>query len=138
MKKLIKKDYFNAISNYLSDNADNSDVIATIKDQEITVEMIFGFIDKEIEQLNKKNNSGSTGKMTAKQQENEKLKEAILDFMEPEKGYTVTDLIKNVPALDGMSQQKVSALVRQMKENDFTLKKEMIKRVSYFFLKDEE
>ena len=137
MKKLIKKDYFNAISNYLSENVDNNDVIATVKDQEITAEMIFGFIDKEIEQLNKKNNS-SSGKLTAKQQENEKLKEAILDFMEEEKGYTVTDLIKNVPALDGMSQQKVSAIVRLMKENDNTLKKEMIKRVSYFFLNDEE
>ena len=153
MKKLIKKDYFNAISNYLADNADNSEVIATIKNQEITVEMIFGFIDKEIELLSKKNSGSSNRKMTPQQETNENLKSAILDSMVAGNGYTITEIM----ALDDVAEigaeilektgspltnQRVSALVRQMldetednSDESKPIYKRVEKRKSLFFLK---
>ena len=153
MKKLIKKDYFNAIANYLADNADNSDVIATIKDQEITVEMIFGFIDKEIELLSKKNSGSSNRKLTPQQETNESLKSAILDSMVAGNGYTITEIM----ALDDVAEigaeilektgspltnQRVSALVRQMldetednSDESKPIYKKVEKRKSLFFLK---
>jgi hypothetical protein len=137
MKKLIKKDYFNAISNYLSDNA--IDVIGEAKDQVITLEMALDFIDNEIKALNKKN-AGSSEKLTEKQKENEVYKEAILKLMaeNPDKAYSVSDLIKTIPEFAGFSNQKISAVVRLMKENDKTIKKEMVKRVAVFSLADGE
>jgi hypothetical protein len=145
MKKLIKKDYFNAISNYLADNADNSEVIATIKDQEITVEMIFGFIDKEIELLSKKNSGSSNRKMTPQQEANEKIKVAILENMESEKGYTITEMMTfpEIAEIEPpVSNQRISALVRQMlDESEDTsdeskpIYKKVEKRKSLFFLK---
>lgn len=137
MKKLTKKDYFLTAINFL--NAMETETIATVKEQEITTDDLSDFFAKEIAQLEKKNNSSSE-KLTEKQKENETLKTAILNWMNenPDKGYSVSDLIKNVPELAGMSNQKVSAVIRLMKENDKTIKKEMVKRVAIFTLNDEE
>ena len=68
--------------------------------------------EKMIEQLDKKN--ASPKKLTAQQEKNEVLKADILDFLEDTAptGYTVTDLIKTVPSLEGDSNQHVSALMR--------------------------
>lgn len=137
MKKLTKKDYFLTAINFL--NAMETETIATVKEQAITTDDLSDFFAREIAQLEKKNNSSSE-KLTEKQKENEELKEAILNWMNknPDKGYSVSDLIKNVPELAGMSNQKVSAVIRLMKENDKTIKKEMVKRVATFSLNDEE
>ena len=75
-------------------------------------------------------------KPTATQTANEGYKEAILDAPEVGKGYTITDLIKGVPALSDLTNQRVSAIVRQMVETG-TLKREEIKRKAYFSLADE-
>lgn len=137
MKKLTKKDYYLTAINFL--NAMETETIATVKEQVITTDNLSDFFTKEITLLEKKNNS-SSDKMTEKQKENEALKNAILNWMNenPDKGYSVSDLIKNAPELAGMSNQKVSAVIRLMKENDKTIKKEMVKRVAIFTLNDEE
>lgn len=137
MKKLTKKDYYLTAINFL--NAMETETIATVKEQVITTDNLSDFFAREIAQLEKKNNSSSE-KLTEKQKENETLKTAILNWMNenPDKGYSVSDLIKNVPELAGMSNQKVSAVIRLMKENDKTIKKEMVKRVATFSLNDEE
>lgn len=137
MKKLTKKDYFLTAINFL--NAMKTETIATVKEQAITTDDLSDFFAREIAQLEKKNNSSSE-KLTEKQKENEELKEAILNWMNenPDKGYSVSDLIKNVPELAGMSNQKVSAVIRLMKENDKTIKKKMVKRVAIFTLNNEE
>lgn len=75
-------------------------------------------------------------KPTATQTANEGYKEAILNALEVGKGYTITDLIKGVPALSDLTNQRVSAIVRQMVEAG-TLKREEIKRKAYFSLADE-
>lgn len=133
MKKLIKKDYYNAIANVISEM--DVDVLAVIKDQDVTPSMVLNFIDKEIAALDKKN-AGSSDKMNEKQKENETYKAAILKLMteNPDKAYSVSDLIKTIPEFAGFSNQKISAVVRLMKENDKTIKKEMVKRVAVFSL----
>ena len=70
-------------------------------------------------------------KPTATQIENEKLKVAILESMEDGKGYTIADLMKCVPALEGLANQRVSAIVRQMKDAG-SVTREEIKRKAYF------
>lgn len=79
--------------------------------------------------LDKKNSA--TRKPTATQVENEKFKELILSVANAEKGMTVTDFLKAIPEFDGFSNQKVSALVRQLKEEGKLIKQE-IKGRSYF------
>lgn len=71
-------------------------------------------ITKMIEQLEKKN--ASPKKMTAQQEKNEVLKGVILDYLKDNVGvgYTVSDLLKVVPELEGDSNQHASALLRAL------------------------
>lgn len=75
--------------------------------------------------------SSAERKPTANQTENASLKVAILNAMEEGKGYTITDLMKAVPELADLSNQRVSAIVRQMKDEG-TVTREEIKRKAYF------
>ena len=70
-------------------------------------------------------------KPTATQKANEGYKEAILEFMEVGKKYTITDLMKEVVELADLSNQRVSALVRQLKEEELVERTEE-KRKAYF------
>ena len=87
------------------------------------------FIDHELELLAKKNSAEK--KPTAVQVANEGLKTAILDFMVVGQKYTITDLMKSVPELADLSNQRVSALVRQLKDADLVVRTEE-KRKAYF------
>ena len=51
--------------------------------------------------------------------------------MEDGKGYTITDLLKSVPSIADLTNQRVSAIVRQMVESG-DLQREEIKRKAYF------
>ncbi len=81
--------------------------------------------------ISKKNSAER--KPTATQKANEGYKTAILDFMEVGKKYTITDLMKSVVELADLSNQRVSALVRQLKD-DGLVKRVEEKRKAYFFL----
>ena len=70
-------------------------------------------------------------KPTATQKANEGYKIAILEFMEVGKKYTITDLMKEVVELADLSNQRVSALVRQLKEEGLVERTEE-KRKAYF------
>lgn len=83
------------------------------------------------EQFVKKNSAER--KPTATQTENAGLKTAIVEGMEAGKQYTITDLMKSIPALADLSNQRVSAIVRQLKDEG-TLVREEIKRKAYFSL----
>ena len=89
------------------------------------------FINHELELLAKKNSSEK--KPTAQQVANEAIKQAIVDGMERDHLYTITDIQKNVPACAELSNQKISALVRQLKDDGVVVKTED-KRKSYFSL----
>jgi hypothetical protein len=93
--KMTKADYFKQIAaNYPLTDAEQA------------------FIAHELELLAKKNSAEK--KPTAHQTANEGIKTAMLDGMETGKAYTITDLIKSVPACAGLTNQRVSAIVRGM------------------------
>jgi hypothetical protein len=89
------------------------------------------FIKHELELLAKKNSADK--KPTAQQTANEAVKTAILDGMEPNRLYTITELIKEIPECADMTNQKVSALVRQLVDAG-SVAKTADKRKSYFSL----
>ena len=70
------------------------------------------FVAHEMELLTKKN-SGEK-KPTAQQMANKGIQSAILAAMEVGKNYTITDLIKSVPECADLTNQRVSAIVRQL------------------------
>ena len=102
---------------YAIDNLDNEDIIAKLQ----------GMVDA----LDRKANAER--KPTAKQIENEGLKEELVAFLTANvgKGFTVTELIKSVDVLAEASNQKVSALLRQLKL-DGKVESYTEKRKSYF------
>ena len=112
--KMTKRDYFNAIlSKYPLTEAEKA------------------FVEHELELLAKKN--ASDRKPTAQQVANEGIKAAIVAGMAPNRLYTVTEIQKEIPECAEMSNQKVSALVRQLKDAGLVVKTED-KRKSYFSL----
>lgn len=117
-KKMTKKDYFNILKKSYPATAENyNDVIA--------------FIDHEIELLERKNSAEK--KPTATQKANTELKTAILENMVKDRNYTITEMIKEFPALSELTNQKVSAMVRQLVEANLIERIED-KRKSYFRL----
>lgn len=69
---------------------------------------------------------------TKTQEANAELKTAILSEMEAGILYTISDMIKNLPSCENLSNQKVSAVIRQMMLDDKTIVKTVEKRTSYF------
>jgi hypothetical protein len=110
-KKMTKREMFVMIRAQLTDQAQ------------------IDFIDHELELLAKKN-SGER-KLTSTQKENLVLKSEILDNMESGRKYTITDMMKEFEALKGLSNQKVSRLVTQLKEDNLVERVEE-KRKVYF------
>ena len=95
--KLTKKDHFNAL----------------LAIEEVSANpVLVAFIEHELELHAKKNVADR--KPTATQVANDGIREAILDFMEENTLYTVSEFIKKVPACADLSQSKVSAVIRPM------------------------
>jgi hypothetical protein len=113
-KKLTKRDHFNSLLN-----------IAEVKSNPTLVD----FINHELELLEKKNSSEK--KPTAVQTANEGIKASIYNDMEDGKFYTITDMIKAIPACAELTNQKMSALVRQMIA-DGQIERTEDKRKAYF------
>lgn len=75
--------------------------------------MLSEFIAHEVELLAKKNSADK--KPTAQQEANAVIKTAVLEVLGDGKKRTVSELLKEVPGLpDTMTNQRMSALVRQM------------------------
>lgn len=80
--------------------------------------------------------SGAERKPTARQTENAAVRAELVDFVnenyaEGSDGFTVSDLIKECPAVEGKSNQYVSALLRQAILAG-ELSKGSVKRRTYF------
>ena len=99
VKKLTKANKFEMLLN-----------LEGVKDNEMLKE----FIEHELELLAKKNSADK--KPTAQQEANEVIKADILAVMsaEPNRLFTITELLKSVPSCADLTNQRVSALVRQM------------------------
>lgn len=116
-KKLTKRDYFNQLL-----------AIEEVKNDEKLV----GFINHELELLAKKNASGDK-KATATQIANENIKNEILEEMakEPNKLFSVSEMIKSFDCCKELSLPKVTALVTQLTKADLVVRVEE-KRKAYF------
>ena len=90
----------------------------------LTAEEIAFLEDRKAKHIAKNANK----KMTKAQVENEEIKANILNAMENGKAYTVTEIMK---AVGLESNQKTSALVRQLKESDLVVRSES-KGKAYF------
>lgn len=93
--------------------------------------MLVEFIDHEVELLTKKNSADK--KPTAQQVANAGIATAIIEGMEPNRLYTVTEVIKSIPACAELTNQRVSALLRQLVEAG-KVKRTEDKRKAYFSL----
>lgn len=93
--------------------------------------MLVEFIDHEVELLTKKNSAEK--KPTAQQVANAGIATAIIEGMEPNRLYTVTEVIKSIPACAELTNQRVSALLRQLVEAG-KVKRTEDKRKAYFSL----
>ena len=109
-KKMTKKEMFAMLREKVADN-----------------KVLTDFIDHEVELLNRKNATKS-GKPTANQIANEGIKENILAFLSDNGKATVTQIMK---AVGLESNQKTSALVRQLKESGLVVRT-VEKGVAYF------
>lgn len=71
-------------------------------------------LENMIAQLDKKN--AAPKKLTAQQEKNVAMSGEVLDFLldHEGEGFTVSDLLKSVPVLEGDSNQHASALMRQL------------------------
>lgn len=84
-------------------------------------------------QLEKKSAHKGERKPTKTQIANEGFKACIVENMEPNRLYTVSELTKEIPFGEELSVQRVSALVRQLKEAGTVVRTEE-KRKAYFSL----
>lgn len=89
------------------------------------------FIDHEIELLDKKAGKGGEKKLTPEQEKNEALKGVILEALDGGVQMTISQMIKEIPELNELSNQKVSALVRQLR-TDLLVNRVEVKGVAYF------
>ena len=110
---MTKRDHFTAILNKYPLTADEK-----------------SFIEHELELLARKNSSEK--KPTAAQIANESIKAAIIAGMTPNRLYTITEIQKEIPECAELSNQKVSALIRQMIGTEIVKTED--KRKSYFSL----
>ncbi len=112
MTKMTKREMFEQIRTHLTDEAE------------------IAFIDHELELLAKKNERKST-KPTAKQVANAQLIEEIYEKMETGKSYRISEIQALSDELADASSQKVSALVKRMKDNLLVIR-EVVKGTAYF------
>ena len=98
--------------------------------------MLTEFIEHELELLAKKN--ASEKKPTAQQKMNEGLKQTIMDVLTENDGLmTVTDIQKSCAELAELSNQRISALLRQLKDDKMVSRVED-KRKAYFTIHIED
>ena len=116
--KMTKRDYFNAILA----------VLATVEDTDVSG--LTAFVNHEIELLE---NKRSSTKPTKTQTENLAVKETIVSVLkEMGKPATITEMQKFSTDLAEFSCQKLSALLKQLVENDKTVTKVTEKKKTYF------
>lgn len=96
-KKTTKREYYELIKSKLADNAE-----------------IVAFCDHEIELLdNRKKTTDGEKKLTPKQKENLALIATILDNMEVDTIYSISDMQRKIEVCKELTNQKISSLIRQ-------------------------
>ena len=116
-KKITKREKFEMLAN-----------LDAVKGNPLLAE----FVAHELDLLAKKNASGQA-KQTATQKANEELKDSILEEMakEPNRLFSVSEMIKVFPCCNELSLPKVTALITQLAKADLVVRVEE-KRKAYF------
>ena len=110
------------------------DIIAALEDNGLLTDARKEFLEKRIEVTEKKNASkGGEKKLTKEQEQNEVYKTEILGSMEVGKSYTISDMLKMFACCETLSQNKVNALVKQLKDSGKVVRTE-VKGKAYFTL----
>lgn len=113
-KKLTHKDYYNILL-AIDEVAENEDLVK--------------FIEGRIEQIDKKSSSVSA-KDKAKAEEDELIKATIADTI-TDNAMTISEMMKANFVLHELSNQKISSLLRKMKEDGEVVRSE-VKGKAYF------
>lgn len=118
VKKLTKRDRYAQLL-ALNEVKSNPDLVA--------------FIEHEVELLARKNTVNGEKALTPNQVQNENFKVVIAEYMAsaPDRLFTVTELNKEVDVLNDLSNQRISAILRQMVDAG-KVEKVVDKRKSYF------
>lgn len=128
-----KRIYFKAIENYFNEN----DVVipkTVIQGEgelqnDITSQDVINFVNHEIELLDRKHNKTS---QTKTQKENELIKESIVKVLtEIDRPVTITELQNESAEMEVYSNQKLSALLKQLVQSGIVTKT-IDKKKSYF------
>ena len=121
-KKITKKDMFNEIIKMMNG-----------EQMSVSAQAVIDFANHEIELLNKKSSS-SSGKPTKTQIENEGYKEVILEALATaDKPMTISEIMEYADGLAGLKNQRVSALMTQLKNAGKVIRTEE-KKKAYFSL----
>ena len=116
IKKLTKKEKYGMVLNYIQDN-----------------EMLVEFINNEINLLTKKANSTCK---TQIQKDNEVIKEKIVAILtELDAPVTITEMQKQYEDMGAYSNQKISALLKQL-HDEKKVYKFTDKKKTYFSIKE--
>lgn len=117
--KLTKRDYFKMLAEVVAES-----------ERENQAELQ-AFINHEVELLDKKSASRGTA-TTAKQKENEDLKEYILGVLtEINRAVTITELQAEDVKLGELTNQRISAMLKQLKDEGKVIRTEL-KKKAYF------
>ena len=116
-KETTKREYYELIKSKLADNAE-----------------IVAFCDHEIELLdNRKKTVDGEKKLTPKQKENLALVATILDNMEVDTIYSISDMQRKIEVCKELTNQKISSLIRQAM-SDGTIERVEVKGKAFFKL----
>jgi predicted transcriptional regulator len=110
------------------------DLIEVLEENGLLTEDRKAFLEKRIEVTERKNASGGgEKKLTKDQMANAVIKTAILGEMVKGKPYTISEMLKALPCCADLSQSKVNALVKQLKDEGAVIRTEE-KGKAYFTL----
>lgn len=124
--KITKKEMFNAIKAVLQ--REDVEVNGAIAKSDMV-----DALDHEVDLLEKK---ALNKKATKNQEQNEVLKDEILNVL-TDVGATITDIQAKSDVLASLNNQKITALLRQLKENGKVVKT-YDKKKAYFALASDE
>jgi len=112
--------------------ATKKEMYMAIREVVIDNEEMVGFIDHQIELLNKKSNSAR--KPTKTQIENEQFKADILNHLAIANTMkSIKELQADIPSISKLSNQRITHMLTALVK-DGKLTKEYVKRVPYFYL----
>ena len=119
MTKLTKRDYFKMLAEVVAESGRENQA------------ELQAFINHELELLDKKSASRGTA-TTAKQKENEDLKDYIICALEQLNGaVTITELQTEDARLGELTNQRISAMLKQLKDEGRVIRTEL-KKKAYF------